>query len=133
PRVLREIASLGGPIGVNDRVRHMQDAAAYVVDELGGSLDSVLSLPVPRAKRALQRIYGIGEPGAEKILLFTRSQKLLPLDSNGLRTLVRIGYGAEHKNYTTMYRSARDAAQTEAVQRVDWLIDAHLLLRAHGQ
>jgi endonuclease-3 len=133
PAVLREIAATGGSIGVDDRVRHMQDAAAYIVDELGGSLDTVRSLPLPQAKRALQRIYGTGEPGAEKILLFTRSQTLLPLDSNGLRTLLRIGYGTEHKSYTTMYRSVRDAARAEAVPDFDWLIDAHLLLRAHGQ
>src|SRR5438270_10379123 len=31
PAVLREVAALGGVVGVNERVQHMQDAAAYVV------------------------------------------------------------------------------------------------------
>ena len=102
-------------------------------DEFGGSLDSVLRLPQREAMRAVQRIYGIGEPGAERILLLMRAQRVLPLDSNGARTMVRLGYGADHKNYSTMYRSVRDAAAKELRDDYDWLIDAHLVLRRHGQ
>jgi endonuclease III len=131
--VLREIAALGGQVGVEERARRMQDAAALVIDEFGGSLDSVLKRPHREAMRALQRIYGIGEPGAERILLLMRAQKVLPLDSNGARTLCRIGYGAEHKNYATMYQSVRSATAVELYDRFDWLIDAHLLTRKHGQ
>ncbi|HXT17166.1 MAG TPA: hypothetical protein VN706_16130 [Gemmatimonadaceae bacterium] len=133
PSVLREIAAAGGKVGIEERARRMQDAAALVIDEFGGSLDTVLTLPLREAKRALQRIYGIGEPGAEKILLLMRAQRLLPLDSNGARTLVRIGYGADHKNYTTMYRSVTEAATREVRDDIEWLMDAHLLLRRHGQ
>src|SRR5690242_20545530 len=32
PATLRQIAAMGGSIGVDDRVRHMQDAAALVID-----------------------------------------------------------------------------------------------------
>jgi endonuclease-3 len=131
--VLHDIAASGGGTAVDDRVRHMQDAAAIVVDEFDGSLDAVLSLPLPDAMRALQRFHGIGEPGAERILLLTRSQALLPLDSNGARVLVRIGYGVDHKSYTAMYRSVREATRPEIVSDVEWLIDAHVVLRRHGQ
>ena len=58
---------------------------------------------------------------------------MLPVDSNGARTAVRLGYGADHKNYSTMYRSVREAAATELRNDFDWLIDAHLVLRRHGQ
>jgi endonuclease III len=47
--------------------------------------------------------------------------------------MVRLGYGADHKNYSTMYRSVRDAAAKELRDDFDWLIDAHLVLRRHGQ
>ena len=133
PSTLREVARIGGAIGVDDRVRHMQDAAVFVVDTFEGSLDKALRLPRRDAMRALRKIHGVGEPGAEKILLFTRTERLLPLDSNGARLLVRIGYGADDKNYSTMYKSVRDAAAPELVPRFDWLIDAHLVLRRHGQ
>lgn len=133
PNVLREIAAVGGKVEIDKRVQRMQDAAALVIDEFGGSLDGVLGLSHREAMRALQRFYGIGEPGAERILLLTRSQRLLPLDSNGVRTMVRLGYGVDHKNYSTMYRSVRDAAAKELRDDFDWLIGAHLVLRHHGQ
>lgn len=133
PDVLRTIAELGGRMEAAKRAQRMQDAALLVIDEFDGSLDSVLQRPLAEAKRALQRIYGIGEPGAEKILLLTRAHRVLPLDSNGARTLVRVGYGADHKNYSTMYRTVRDATASELADDFDWLIDAHLLLRQHGQ
>ena len=133
PDLLREIAALGGKVGVVERARRMRDAAELVLGEFDGSLDRELGRPLRDAKRSLQKIYGIGEPGAEKILLLTRSHQVLPLDSNGARTMCRIGYGAEHKSYTTMYRSVANAARPELVADYAWLIDAHVLLRHHGQ
>jgi endonuclease III len=133
PTLLREIAAIGGGIEIEARARRMQDAAAFVLDELGGSLDAVLTRPPRDAMGALQQIYGIGEPGAERILLLMRAQKVLPLDSNGARTLCRIGYGSDNKNYATMYKSVRAATAPELVADFDWLIDAHLLTRRHGQ
>jgi endonuclease-3 len=76
---------------------------------------------------------GFGEPGAEKILLFTRTQPILALESNGLRVLVRLGFGEEKKSYATTYRLVQAAATAEAKQDCTWLIRAHLLLRRHGQ
>ena len=133
PELLREIAALGGKVGIVERAQRMRDAAELVLGEFDGSLDRELGRPLREAKRSLQKVYGIGEPGAEKILLLTRSHQVLPLDSNGARTMCRIGYGAEHKSYTTMYRSVADAARAELIADYGWLIDAHLLLRHHGQ
>jgi endonuclease-3 len=79
------------------------------------------------------RIYGIGEPGAEKILLFTGSHAVMGLDSNGLRVLTRLGYGTAAKSYTTTYRSATAAALPELGSKIDSLVEANLLLRTHGQ
>src|SRR6185437_15110258 len=101
----RDIVALGGKVGVVERAQRMRDAAELVLGEFDGSLDRELSRPLRDAKRSLQKIYVIGQPGAEKILLLTRSHPVLPLDSNGARTMCRIGYGTEHKSYTTMYRS----------------------------
>ena len=131
--VLREIAAAGGKVEIEKRAQNMQAAAAIVIDEFDGSLDNVLRLPNRDAMRALQRIYGIGEPGAERILLLMRAQRVLPLDSNAARTLMRLGYGADHKTYSTMYKSVSDAAAKELRDDFDWLIDAHLLLRRHGK
>ena len=58
----------------------------------------------------------------------------LPLESNGLRVLVRIGYGnPQAKNYGAMYKSAQESVAAELPKGADELTRAHLLLRTHGR
>ena len=127
-----DVLATGG-IGAPERANNLIKAAEMVVGDFDGSLDEVCRRPLADAKKQLMRIYGIGEPGAEKILLFTRSHPVLGLDSNGLRVLTRLGYGAEAKTYSATYRSATSAALPELGANVESLIDANLLLRTHGQ
>ena len=65
----------------------------------------VLRLPPREAIRELRKFPSIGEPGAEKILLFTGARPILALESNGLRVLLRLGFGKEEKSYAKSYRS----------------------------
>jgi endonuclease-3 len=104
-----------------------------VLEEFDGDLRPVLKLPFSKAKKALQSFPGIGEPGAEKILLFTRTNAVLALESNGMRVLLRLGFGEEKKSYSTTYRLVQKAADSGLDEGYSWLIQAHLLLRRHGQ
>jgi endonuclease III len=61
--------------------------AKIAFEEFDTDLRSVLKKPLPQAKKALKRFPSIGDPGAEKILLLTRSYPVMALDSNGLRVL----------------------------------------------
>lgn len=112
------------------KLRGIAEIAHYTFKD---DVDSVLDLPLKAAKKELQRFPSIGEPGAEKILLFTRRHKILALDSNGLRVLVRYGFGEEKKSYSASYRSAQAATAGQLPDSIDDLIAAHLLLRRHGQ
>lgn len=85
---------LGG-MHSEQRVNRLREIALIAMDEFGGELKQALNLPLPKANQALRKFPGIGEPSAEKILLFTRSYPVLGLDSNGLRVLVRLGFGEE--------------------------------------
>ena len=130
--VLQEVARLGG-MRPEDRVARLRRIAQIVLQEFDGELAAVLGGPLSAAKKALMRFPSIGEPGAEKILLFSRSHLILALDSNGLRVLVRVGFGREAKSYAATYRSVREALKDEAGADYDLLIGAHQLLRRHGQ
>lgn len=112
------------------KVEAMRDAARIA---MASDLESIRTLEAARAIRILRKFPSIGEPGAEKILLFSRAQPIFALESNGLRVLVRLGYGKEEKSYQRTYRSVREASATETRPDVDWLIRAHQLLRRHGQ
>ena len=111
----------------------LRKCAQIALEEFDGDLRPVLQLPFAKAKKALQRFPGIGEPGAEKILLFSQTYPVLALDSNGLRVLLRLGFGEEKKSYSTTYRLVQQAVEEGLDKDYSWLIQAHLLLRHHGQ
>lgn len=123
---------LGG-MHPEQRVSRLREIALIAMNEFGGDLRQALKLPLPKAKLALRKFSSIGEPSAEKILLFTRSYPVLGLDSNGLRVLVRLGFGEERKNYTATYRAIKEAIHGQLKADYDWLIGAHILLRRHGK
>jgi endonuclease III len=113
--------------------KKLRQCANIVLEEFDGELRRVLNLPFARARKALQKFPGIGEPGAERILLFLRAYPILALDSNGLRVLRRLGFGEERKSYSTTYRLVQEAVEEELDKDYAWLIRTHLLLRHHGQ
>jgi endonuclease III len=107
--------------------------ATIAYEEFDSDLRFVLQKPLPQAKKALKRFPSIGDPAAEKILLFTRSYPVFSIDSNGLRVLCRVGFAEEQKNYSATYRLVQDAIREQLPRDFDSLIRAHQLLRQHGQ
>jgi endonuclease-3 len=91
------------------QVEKLRASAEIAVRDFDGDLKAVLELDAPKAVRALRKFPAIGEPGAEKILMFAGKLRTLALESNGLRALVRLGFGEEHKDYRRMYRSVQEA------------------------
>jgi endonuclease III len=130
-KVLHEVAGQG--ILPAQFAEKLRKCAAIAIEEFGGNLKHVLKWHLPKAKQALRKFPGIGEPGAEKILLFTRTSHVLALESNGVRVLVRLGFAKERKSYSTTYRLVQEAIADQLRANYDWLIQVHLLLRRHGQ
>jgi endonuclease III len=131
--VLGRITRAGGAIAAAKRAERLQDVAVRVLDRWDGDLSPVLRLPFEEARRELARFPSIGLPGAERILLLCGAQPVLALDSNGLRVLLRLGYGVADENYARELRSAQQAAERELPATIPARRNAHLLLRLHGQ
>lgn len=129
---LTAICSIGGLFG-ELRARRLKEIAGLVLDEFGGDLSVVLSLEQSRARRALQKFPMIGESAADRILMLCGFPGVFGFQSNELRTLNRLGYGEETRNYNRSYRLARDAAQAELPKQNTALVEASLLLREHGR
>src|SRR5690348_11634354 len=68
---IKKATRLGG-MQPEMRVHRLREIALIAMNEFGGDLGRALKLPLAKAKQALRKFPGIGEPGAEKILLFTR-------------------------------------------------------------
>lgn len=129
---LLAVTVLGG-MHPEARVDRLKDIASIALDLGGGDLTSLLELPSAAARKALKRFPSIGDPGADKILVACGAGEALALESNGLRVLVRVGFGVESKNYVSTYRSVIAAVAADAPGGAKALLRAHQLLRTHGQ
>ena len=129
---LEKITRMGGivPELRAQRLRQIAELAHFIFKD---DLDAELKKPLPQAKKALKKFPTIGDPGAEKILMLTRSYPVLALESNGLRVMLRLGYAEEKKSYSASYRAVQQALAGSLPSDFDSLIAAHQLLRQHGQ
>jgi len=126
-----EAVTRRGILGAGSADKLRASAAIAIVD-LGGRIDAIVRGPLPAAVRALRRFPSIGEPGAEKILLFAGAAPVLAPESNGLRVLTRLGLVREQASYARTYAAAREAARALPA-RPAALQEAHLLLAVHGR
>jgi endonuclease III len=129
-RVLERIAARG--IIAARVASRIQECARIAVDEAGGDLSAAAAGPLKDAVRVLRKFPGIGQPGAEKILLFSGRPAGLAPESNGLRVLVRLGLVREESSYAKTYAAGREAGRALA-PKASVLQEAHLLLQRHGQ
>ncbi len=132
PAKLTALMRLGG-ILPELRATRLKEIAALVKHKFGGDLRAVLKRPLPEAKKALKKFPTIGDPGAEKILLFTKTAPVAAVPSNCLHVPLRLGFGQEKKNYAASYRSAQEAIRAELPEECGALLRAYLLLKRHGQ
>jgi endonuclease III len=95
-------------------------------------LDLAMKTDPAHAKRLLRRFPSVGEPCADKILLFCGGVASLAPDSNALRVLTRLGFVEEKRTYQATYRAAVAVPRGDVPTVAD-AQSAHLLLRRHGQ
>lgn len=130
---LFDIARRGG-MRPEIRVQRWRDIAALVQSRAGGDLAGALArLTLTRARALLKAFPTIGDPGADRILLFAGFAARPCLESNGVRALARLGFFAEQRDYSTSYRAAVDVLASQGDADRQFLISAYLALRAHGQ
>jgi len=130
---LLALAKMGG-MRPETRVFRWLEISRIVIEQFGGDLDYVLREPYTQAKKALKQFPNIGDPGAEKILLYCGVGEGLPLDWNGSRVLLRVGFGRpQPRNYGAQYRSIQDDIAGQLPRTASALASAHLLFRQHGK
>lgn len=114
------------------RASRLELIARIVVEDFAGDLRRALG-DTKQARKALKRFPTIGDPGADKILLFCADIPVAAVPSNCPHVPLRLGVGVERPGYAASYRSIQaeltrllpgDAA---AMQR------AYLLFRQHGK
>jgi len=115
------------------RADKLQRAANLTLDVGRAELARLCRKEPIKARRTLRKFPGIGDPGADKILMVSGSLRTLGLESNGLRVLRRLGFGKASADYTKTYRSVSADVADELPRTTAGLIEAHQLLRQHGK
>ena len=113
--------------------RRLKEIAAMVEGEFGGDLRAVLKRPVAEAKKAFKKFPTIGDPVADKILLFTKTAAVAAVPSNCVHVPLRLGFGKAGKNYAQDYRAGQDAIRKEIPDDIAAQLRAYLLIKEHGQ
>ena len=101
------------------------DLAATCAPHLAGSLSE--------ARKILKKFPGIGDPGADRILLFAGIKPIAAVPSNCGQVLVRFLYGREGESYNVNYRQAQQAIAADVPESFEARMRAYLLLKHHGQ
>jgi endonuclease-3 len=115
------------------RAMRLKEIAARVQDEFGGDLRAALVGPTARVRKTLKSFPGIGDPGADRILLFAGLAPVAAVPSNSPYVVERLLRGRESENYVLSYREAQRAIEAEVPEKFDARVRAYLLLKRHGQ
>ena len=126
----------------------LKDIAGRVKNELDGDLTAALKKRIEDqgkpgtgsrernlkpAKKLLQEFPTIGEPSAEKILLFSGLAPVAAVPSAFVGVPIRLFVGEPGKNYAADYRAAREILDTGLPKTVEARQRGYLLLKKHGQ
>ncbi|HEY6619710.1 MAG TPA: hypothetical protein VIY68_09210 [Steroidobacteraceae bacterium] len=128
---LTEALKAGGMVP-DVRAARLKEIAARVQEEYGGDLRSALSrLSAPQVRKALKSFPGIGNPGADRIVLFSRLAPVAAVPSACPHVLVRVLHGPEGPRYVAVYADAQRMLNTLPAT-FDARIRGYLLVARHG-
>jgi endonuclease III len=113
PAALAQVIKEDGGMRPAMRAEKLQRAADLVLDAGRRVLTALCRSDPKRARMILKKFPGIGDPGADKILMVQGSLKSLAPESNAARVLCRLGFGTPDPRYDRMYRSVIAATTPE--------------------
>jgi endonuclease III len=105
----------------------IQNAAATICKKHHGSLKPILDLPLEEARAALMQFPGVGPKTADVVLLFSKNQPTLPVDTHVNRLSKRLGFAPASGDYECVRTSLQ-----QLFNPIDYLA-VHLLLIEHGR
>lgn len=133
-----------GGIVPDARAKRLKEIAEMVIAGFDGDLKAALEklLKVDKAsadqglkaaKKALKEFPVVGEPSADKILLFSNLVAVAAVPSASVDVPIRIFIGKPGKNYATDYRVARQILDAGLENAFEPRQKAYLLFKKHGQ
>ncbi len=102
-------------------------ASQVILDCYGGSLDTILEMPLEEARKVFMSMQGVGPKTADVVLLFSASKPTIPVDTHVNRVSRRLGLAPLLGGYNAVRLSLQAYFKPE-----DYLA-VHLLLIGLGR
>jgi endonuclease III len=116
------------------RAQRLQAIARAVQDAFGSDLHGVLAKrPESAARKILKSFPGIGNPGADRILLFSAIAPVAAVPSSCPHVAPRLDRGPEPAAYPATYAHAQRLLEAQLPATFAARTRAYLLLQVHGQ
>jgi len=109
------------------KAKAIKASSKIILEKFGGSLASVLSLPLNEARKRLMELPGVGPKTTDVVLLFSANKPTIPVDTHVNRVSKRLGLTPTNGNYEAVRLSLQKIFEPK-----DYLL-VHLLLIAHGR
>ena len=110
-----------------NKAKTIKEVSQIILKKFGGSLNSILSLPLDEARKKLMELPGIGPKTADVVLLFSASLPTIPVDTHVNRVAKRLGFAPSNGDYEEVRLSLQGLFNQK-----DYL-NVHLLLIALGR
>lgn len=110
-----------------NKAKAIQQASITLCEKYRGSMEPILSLPLEEARATLMQFPGVGPKTADVVLLFSKNQLTIPVDTHVNRVSKRLGFAPMNGDYECVRKSLQ-----EIFNPTDYLA-VHLLLIAHGR
>jgi len=124
---LKEAIRSGGLYNVKSK--RIKQLSKVVLEEFGGDLKSVLSLPKEKAKEKLVELPGIGNKTADVLLTDTYSyREVIPVDTHYDRLAKRLGLVKQNAKYDEIQKALINFIPEENRDRIAgllWLLAKH--------
>lgn len=115
------------------RAERLKEIAKRVGEDHAGDLRASLArLSAAQARKLLKTFPGIGNPGADRILLFAGIEPVAAVPSACPHVLVRVAHGSEGDKYAATYAAAQQL-QNALPATFEARIRGYLLLSRHGR
>lgn len=112
-----------------NKARRLKELARRVVEDYGGDLSKLFSLPLEEARRRLLELPGVGFKTADVILLFCGRKPVIPIDTHVNRTAKRLGFADSKAGYEEVRLSLQELYPPSP----ELYLDIHLLLISLGR
>lgn len=116
------------PAGLyRNKAKTMKQTSKIILEQHHGNLESILSMPLEEARKALMNFPGVGPKTADVVLLFSAKKPTIPVDTHVERTSKRLGLASASGNYETVRKSLQSLYYPKNYLAV------HALLILHGR